>query len=72
MQTSPRFQAVFHEGEYGERMPSWDVVEWIYTNTVNGARSGRTVESFDREEQAEELAAVLQQQYNMEFHSNFG
>lgn len=72
MQTSPRFQAVFFDGEYGERQPSWDVIEWTYTNPVNGARSGHTVESFDYENDAQELAGVLQENYNMEFHSNFG
>ena len=72
MKTSPRFEAVFYEGEQDERMPSWDVVEWTNVNPVNGARSGRTVRQFDYEEDAQELAKVLQENYNMEFQSKFG
>jgi hypothetical protein len=58
------FEAVFHEGEYGERMPEWAVIEWTYTNPVNGARSGHTVQTFDYEEDAVEYAAKLNEQSN--------
>jgi len=62
-----RFEAVFHEGEYGESMCEWRVIEWTYTNPVNGARSGHKVETFDYEDDAQELANVLQEEYNIEF-----
>lgn len=69
---SARFEAVFHEGEYGESMPEWHVVEWTYTNPVNGARSGHNVQKFDYEDDAQELANVLQENYNMEFYAECG
>ena len=59
-----KFEAVFHEGEYGESMPEWAVIEWTYTNPVNGARSGHTVQTFDYEEEAVEYAAKLNEQSN--------
>ena len=70
---SPRFEAVYYEGEYEERSPSWNVVEWT-SISVNGSRSGRTIESFyaDQEEAAQEFARVLQQEYNMEFYAECG
>ena len=68
-----RFEAVYFEGEYGERQPSWNVVEWI-SSSVNGSRSGRTIESFyvDQEDMARELVEVLQEEYNMEFYAECG
>jgi hypothetical protein len=61
-----RFEAVWHEGEYGESMESWNVIEWTYTNTENGARAGRKVAEFYDwygEEQAHTQAAQLQAEY---------
>jgi GH35 family endo-1,4-beta-xylanase len=69
-----RFEAVFLAGEYAERMDSWDVVEWISTHP-NGARHGKTVKSFYEwygEEEAKELAAVLQEEYNRSFYNELG
>lgn len=70
---SPRFEAVYFEGEYGERMPSWDVIEWTSFG-ANGSRSGKTIESFyvDQEYMARELVEVLQENYNMEFYAECG
>jgi hypothetical protein len=71
--TQARFEAVWYDEEYGERLSEWCVVEWTSTNHVTGARSGRTVKSFtdfrypDAEELAVELARVLQEEYNIEF-----
>ena len=56
------FEAVFYEGEQGERMPSWDVVEWTNINPTNGSRSGKTVQQFDYEEDAVECAIKLNEQ----------
>lgn len=68
----PRFEAIYYEGEFNERMPAWQVIEWTSHNPANGARSGRTVESFDYQDQARELAYVLQENYNREFFDNHG
>ena len=64
MSVSARFEAVFHEGEYGESMCEWRVIEWTYTNPVNGAKSGRKVETFDYEDDALECAVRLNEQGN--------
>ena len=70
-----RFEAVFHEGEFGERLPEWCVVEWTNVNAETGAKFGRNVwKSYDMmtgEDQAKEMAYVLQQEYNLEFAENF-
>jgi hypothetical protein len=72
MNMQPRFEAVFYEGEYGERMPEWCVVEW--THFTSSSRSGSTVQSFAAcdEQEAKELAWVLQEAYNLEFFANYG
>jgi hypothetical protein len=72
MNMQPRFEAVFYEGEYGERMPCWDVVEWTHIKST--LRAGSTVKSFPAcdEKEAKELAWVLQEEYNLEFYANYG
>jgi predicted AAA+ superfamily ATPase len=70
-----RFEAVWYEGEMNERCSEWQVVEWNKTYP-NGGRSGRCVKSFPDdfagERDAREIAVVLQEEYNIEFYTNFG
>lgn len=69
-----RFEASFYPGEDNERLPCWDVVEWEFVNEKTGAKVGRKIESFygeDGEALAKELAWVLQEEYNIEFASEF-
>lgn len=60
-----RFEATFNDGDE-DLWPRWVVVEWTYV-APNGARTGRTVESFSGtnygREQAEELAYVLNREH---------
>jgi hypothetical protein len=73
--TQARFEAVWFEGERDERMECWNVVEWHTTCLANGARQGRTVESFyewNGEQQAKELAEVLQTNHNRELYHELG
>lgn len=71
-----RFEAVYHEEEPNERCAEWCVVEWTETNPETGWRGGRTVAKFGggwaSEEAAVELARTLQEEYNQEFHAEFG
>ena len=71
---SARFEAVFYDGEPDERLPEWHVVEWTYVNPETGAKCGNKVAIFSEYDgdKAIELAAVLQHEYNMEFHAEFG
>lgn len=66
-----RFEASFYPGEDNERLPEWQVVEWTYTNPKTGGRSGSVVwKSYNMEtgeREANEMAAVLQHEYNLEF-----
>lgn len=70
---SARFEAVFHEGEPDERLPEWHVVEWTYVNPETGGKIGNKVARFweDQGSEAKELAAALQEAYNIEFAENF-
>lgn len=70
---SARFEAVFYEGEVDERLPEWHVVEWTYVNPETGGKIGNKVARFweDEGDKAAELAAVLQDEYNMEFARDF-
>lgn len=65
-----RFEAVLYDGEDGERLPEWQVVEWTFVNLENGAKSGRTVwktiDMEDGEEDANKIAAIMQEAYNRE------
>lgn len=60
-----RYEATFDDGDE-DRWPRWVVVEWELVQP-NGARSGRTVESFPGNSygrtQAEELAYVLNREH---------
>ena len=71
-----RFEASFYPGEDNERLPEWKVVEWTYVNTDNGSKSGRTVwKTYDLEngeKEANEMAWLLQEEYNQEFYAEFG
>lgn len=70
---SVRFEAVFYEGEPNERLPEWHVVEWTYVNPETGGKTGTKVARFWEDEgtKAQELAATLQEAYNIEFAENF-
>lgn len=67
-----KFEAVYYEGEWGERLPSWDVVCWNAPQ-ANGSRMGSVVEKFGPagEAEARELAWVLQHEYDAEFAAEF-
>ena len=70
-----RFEASFYPGEVDERLPEWHVVEWTYVNPENGSKSGRTAwKTYDMENgerEANEMAAILQHAYNLEFAKEF-
>ena len=70
-----RFEASYYPGEDGERLPEWRVVEWTYVNPENGSKMGNTVwKSYDMmngEREANEMAAILQHEYNLRFAEEF-
>jgi hypothetical protein len=74
--TNSRFEVSYYEGEFNERAPGWSVIEWTGVSPHTGVMSGRTVELFEDspygERQARELAGILQEAYNIDFHANFG
>lgn len=73
---SARFEASFYPGETDERLPEWHVVEWTFVNPETGSKSGdivwKTYDLENGEVEAHEVAALLQHEYNMEFHAEFG
>jgi hypothetical protein len=60
-----RFEAVFYDGEE-DRRSQWCVVEWVMTR-LDGSRSGINIKKFpgnlSGQQQAEELAAVLNREH---------
>ena len=65
-----RFSVEYSPSE-DDRQASWDVIEWY--EEQNGFSFGRVVGRFEYDEQAaNELCYVLQEEYNREFHSEFG
>lgn len=68
-----RFEAMYFEDD--DCVPEWCVVEWNVVNP-NGSKSGNTVwKSYDMvrgEIEAVEMAAILQHEYDAEFHAEFG
>lgn len=70
-----RFEASYYPGEDGERLPEWHVVEWTWVNQQTGAKGGdvvwKTYDMENGEREAQEMAAILQHEYNMEFAKEF-
>lgn len=69
----PRFEASYYEGEENERLPEWRVVEWTFTG--NGSKIGKThwktYDMINGEHEANEIAAVLQHEYNSQFADQY-
>lgn len=70
-----RFEASYYPGEDGERMPEWHVVEWDYVNPETGAKTGKIVwKTYDLEfgeHSANEMAMIMQHEYNVRFAEEF-
>lgn len=70
-----RFEAYYYPGETNERLPEWRVVEWTVINQDTGAKCGnciwKTYDMVNGEQQAIEIAAAKQHEYNLEFAKDF-
>lgn len=71
-----RFTVEYDPGEENELLPSYAVVEWTSVNVENGSKLGiRVWKTYNLETgrgEAEELAAVLQEEYNQKLYNELG